>query len=300
MSKIDPVISGFWDYCQNIKKLKHSTIKDMKCTFGKVVHFMESEGVEDFLWDLELEFFIRYINVLRARNERGTGISKQLSQIRSFLDYCWRVGHSTRNVLRGFEIKDNSPRYQAKFLTEKEASKLIKSCSRSTRNDRQERLMILLLYGLGLRTSELCGLNGKDIDYDKQEVFIKGKFDIERRIPVPGGVWIELISFIQENSIRRGALFKTNVKKVRIGIHDVGKVVRKYAELSELGEGITAKTLRHTFACHLVERKVDIAVISSLMGHKSPTETSTYLHAFEKNKQSAVIKIESYLNEEEL
>lgn len=300
MSKFDPVINGFWDYCRNIKKLKHSTLKDMKCTFGKVIHFMESEGVEDFLWELELEFFIRYVNVLRARNERGTGISKQLSQIRSFLDYCWRVGHSTRNVLRGFEIKDNSPRYQAKFLTEEEASRLIKSCSRATKNDRQERLMILLLYGLGLRTSELCGLNGKDIDYDKQDVFIKGKFDIERRIPIPGGVWIELISYIQENSIKRGALFKTHVKKVRIGIHDVGKVLKKYAELSELGEGVTAKTLRHTFACHLIEKKVDIAVISSLMGHKSPTETSTYLHAFEKNKKSAVSKIESYLNEEEL
>lgn len=300
MRNFDPIIYGFWDYCQNIKKLKPTTIKDMRCTYGKLFHFMESEQIEDFLWDLKLEFFIRYVNVLRAKGERGTGISKQLSQIRSFLDYCWRVGHSTQNVLRGFEIKDHSTRYVSRFLTEEEAAKLIRACSKSTRMDRQERLMILMLYGLGLRTSELCGLNGKDIDFEKQDVFIKGKFDIERRIPIPGGVWIELVSFMQENSIKRAALFKTAVKKTRISIHDVGRVVKKYADLSELGEGVTAKTLRHTFACHLVERKVDIAVISSLMGHKSPNETGVYLHAFEKNKKEAVIRIEDYLTEEEL
>ncbi len=300
MISFDPVVIGFFDYCLNIKKLKTTTLKDMKCTFGKFVHFMESEEIKDFIWDLDLHVFIHYISALRSKGERGTSISKQLSQLRGFLDYCWRVGHSSKNVLKGFEVKDHSIRYQARFLTEEEATKLINSCSKQTILFRQERLMILMLYGLGLRTSELCNVSIKDIDYGKQDIYIKGKFDIERRIPVPGGVWIELISFIQENSLKKGPLFRTSSRKLRITVHDVGRVVKKYSEIAELGSGITAKTLRHTFACHLIERKVDIAVISSLMGHKSPTETGAYLHAFDKNKKDAIQKIENFITEEEV
>jgi site-specific recombinase XerD len=81
------------------------------------------------------------------------------------------------------------------------------------------------------------------------------------------------------------------VKKRRINTHTVRKVVRDAVVRAGLSEDITAKTLRHSFATHLMDAGVDIAVIASLMGHKGPSETGVYLHALEKNKQVAIDRI---------
>jgi site-specific recombinase XerD len=299
MKPFDPVVASYLEYCRTIKKNHENTIKDCRCTFGKFQHFMMAEGIEDFIWELEISAFLRFINVLRQKQERGSGISKQLSHLRGFLDYCWRVGHCERNVLKGFELRDSSPPYQARYLEEAEIKRLIEVCKKDSKIERKERLIILVLYGLGLRTSELCNLTYKDLNLEKQEILVKGKFDIERTIPVPGGVWIELISYLQENGLRRGHVFRTDVKKVAYGVAGVGQVIKKYVSLAGLSNDITPKSLRHTFACHLLDRGVDISVISTLMGHKSPAETNSYLHAFDKNKVEAISKVDKYLQEEE-
>lgn len=299
MEAFDPIVASYIDYCLNIKKNKKLTVKDIRCSFGKLQNYLASERMDDFIWELDLAVFIRFTNVLRQKGERGSGISKQLSHIRGFLDYCWRVGHCDRNVLKNFDIKDDSSSYLARFLTEDEIKKLIGACKRETKLERKERLMILMLYGLGLRTSELCLSTYKDINFEKQELFVRGKFDVERTLPIPGGVWMELLSYLQENGAKRGYIFKTDVKKVAYGVGGVGAVLRKYVTEAGLTPDITPKALRHTFACHLLDKGVDIAVISTLMGHKSPAETNSYLHAFEKNKQKAITQMDDYFQEEQ-
>lgn len=288
MNEFNTVAMGFLDYCKGIKKLKPDSLKDIKCTLRKLQKYIEERELHLEIWELELEHFIQYIACLRDREERGTGIAKQISQIRSYIDYCWKLGHAIKNPLYGYEVKDHSPQYISRFLTKEEVIALLKVTSRKTKVDRKERLIVLFLYGLGLRTGELCNLKIKDISIENQDVFIKGKFDIERRIPIPDGVWIELLAYMQENQGKRGYLFLTEFKKTKLGIRDVGVVIKKYVDLANLEGEITPKVLRHTFASHLIDEGVDIAIISTLMGHKSPAETSTYLHAFEKNKIEAI------------
>lgn len=58
-----------------------------------------------------------------------------------------------------------------------------------------------MLYSFGLRTNELCCLKRKDISIENQDVFVKGKFAIERRTPVSDGVWPELLAYLHENPI---------------------------------------------------------------------------------------------------
>ena len=300
MSNTEHILQGFYEYCKGVKKLKHTSIKDIKCTINKLRRFLLEESFEEEIWEIELEHFISYFQTLRAKGERGTGISKQISHFRSLIDYCWRVGHCSRNVLDGFHLKDHGPVYTPRYLTIEETTKLLKACSRSSRLERKERLIILILYGLGLRTSELINIRIKNIDVESQELFILGKFDIERKIPIPDGVWMELLSYLHENSLKRGQLFRTEIKKTKLSVADVGDVVKKYAKKASLEEKVTPKTLRHTFASHLMNEGVDVAVISSLMGHKSPRETGVYLHAFQSKKEEAINSMEPLLDEEEL
>lgn len=288
MKEFNTVTLGFLEYCKGIKKLKHESVKDVKCTLRKIQRYIDERQLELEIWELELEHFLQYIAHLRDREERGTGIAKQVSQLRSYIDYCWKLGHAIKNPLYGFEVKDHSPQYVSRVLTKEEVSLLLKTTSRKTKVDRKERLMLLVLYGLGLRTGELCNLKIKDISIENQDLFVKGKFDIERRIPIPDGVWMELLAFLQENQGKRGNLFLTEFKKTKLSIADVGNILRRYVTAAGLQGEITPKVLRHTFATHLIDEGVDISIISSLMGHKSPNETSTYLHAFDQNKIKAI------------
>lgn len=297
MNFSDPIIDGYYDYCKSIKKMKHSSVKDLRCTMNKLQRYLYDQKNSNYIWELPLSEFVRYFNFLRENNERGTGISKQISQVRTFIDYCWRAEYCTKNPLVGFSIKDDSPQYVPRFLTLDEVERLILVTDRRTRRGRKERLIILFLYGLGLRTSELCDIRVKDISIEDQDLFIKGKFDIERRIPFPETVLVELLAYLHETNYRKGFLFRTEIKKVKYNVPGVGRIVKEYASLANIDGVVTPKSLRHTFASHLIEEGVDVSVISMLMGHKSPIETGAYLHAFEKSQKAAALEFDTLLED---
>ncbi len=74
----------------------------------------------------------------------------------------------------------------------------------------------------------------------------------------------------------------------RIRDKDVGAIVAAAATRAGLRSGVTPKTLRHSFATHLMDRGVDLAIIASLMGHRSPQETGVYLHVLPQRPEAAV------------
>jgi len=92
------------------------------------------------------------------------GLSKKSTQkfvthLRGFLNYSWRVGKVNKNVLDGYSIKGAFTKEPPKAISEDEVRRLIQALPQSTFIQRQKRLIILTLYGLGLRTGELCRLN---------------------------------------------------------------------------------------------------------------------------------------------
>jgi len=156
---------------------------------------------------------------------------------------------------------------------------------------RRDRLIILLLYGCGLRTSELCALDVAHVNRERQELLIlKAKGDRPRAIPIPEALYTELLAYLLEYG-RRGPLFRTSIHKRRLRTQDVCEIVAGAAARAGLQAGITPRTLRHSFATHLMDRGVDLAVISSLMGHRSPQETGVYLHVLPERPQAAVRKL---------
>jgi len=93
---------------------------------------------------------------------------------------------------------------------------------------------------------------------------------------------------LAERKGRRGALLHTFQKKVRLRACEVCEVVSAAARRAGLPAEVTAKTLRHSFATHLMDRGVDLAVIASLMGHRSAHETGVYLHRLPGRAEAAV------------
>jgi integrase len=159
---------------------------------------------------------------------------------------------------------------------------------------------MLLLYGCGLRTAEVCALDLSDIDKERKEVIVRrGKNDIARRIPVPAELYTEILAYLAQRGGVRGPLFKTFTKRKRISSKDVLSIVRGAVKRSGLKGKITPKTLRHTFASHLMDAGVNVAVIAVLMGHRTPRDTGVYIHALKGKKEDAIKKMELEFNKED-
>jgi site-specific recombinase XerD len=290
----DPVVEGYLSYLADVGRKAPGTVRDVRCTLRKVSRQMADLCGDAPLWELSLEDYVRWLSALRSAGHTGPSLCKYLSHVRGLLEYAWRSGRSDRNALDGFNLQDESRRVPPSVLTEDEARRLVEACPRRTPGERRERAVVLLLYGCGLRTDELCRLNVEDFDRERSEVRVwRGKGDRQRTVPVPQGVVTELLAYLLERGGRRGPLFRTLAKSRRLSGHDVGDVVRRAAERASLTARVTPKTLRHSYATHLMDRGVDLAVIASLMGHRSPAETGVYLHVLGDRPRRAVESLPS-------
>lgn len=291
MSELDPVVEGYLAYLRDVGRKAPGTLRDVRCTFNRARPLLESIRSGVPMWKHAFEEYLLWLECLREAGRTDAGLNKYLSHMRGLLEYAWRSGRTDRNVLDGFSLTESLDRKEPRSLSVEEARRLVLACPDATALQRRERLMVLLLYGCGLRTGELCALDVADIDRERRELAVhKAKHDRPRTVPIPGGVFTELLAYLLERG-KRGALFRTEARRKRICSHDVGDVVRSASRRAGLGPEVTPKALRHSFATHLMDRGVDLAVISSLMGHRSPRETGVYLHALPGKREAAVQKL---------
>jgi site-specific recombinase XerD len=291
MSALDPLIEGYLRYALEVGRKAPRTVTDIRCTLKHAVEAFEHRRPAVPLWKLSLEDYLHWISAEREGGRRTSSLAKDLSHLRGFLEYAWRSGRADRNALDGFSLHDAVRRQVPNFLTLEQAEALVRGCPRSTIPERRDRLMILLLYGCGLRTSELCDLDVADISRERQELTVRhGKGDRPRVIPIPDGVYTELLAYLLERG-KRGALFRTVHLSRRVSDKDVCAVVRAAIARTGLPSQVTARTLRHSFGTHLMDRGVELPVISSLMGHRSPQETGVYLHVLPGRAEAAVRRL---------
>jgi integrase/recombinase XerD len=285
---MDPLIEGYLSYLDKIGRKTPRTIVDVRCTLRRVIAGVEKIRPGIDLWHLGLEDFLRWLEEERQLGRTDGCLAKYLSHVRGLLEYAWRSGRAERNVLDGFSLQHTLKRTVPKSLNLEEAERLVVATATPGSTTRRDRLMILLLYGCGLRTSELCALDVADINRERHElVILKTKGDRPRSIPIPEALYTELLAYLLEFG-KRGALFRTSFRGRRIRAKDVCDVVTAVATRAGLRAGVTARTLRHSFATHLMDRGVDLAIIASLMGHRSPQETGVYLHVLPQRPEAAV------------
>jgi integrase/recombinase XerD len=287
-ARMDPLIEGYLCYLDRIGRKTPRTIVDVRCTLRRAVAQLARVRPGVQLWHLYLEDYLRWLEQERLAGCTESSLAKYLSHLRGFLEYAWRSGRSERNVLDGFSLKHTLTRVVPKSLTLEEAERLVGATTASSFTERRDRLIILLLYGCGLRTNELCELDVAHVNRERRELLVlKAKGDRPRAVPIPDGLYTELLAYLLDHA-RRGPLFRTTTHKRRLRAHDVCDVVSAAVTRAGLREGVTPRTLRHSFATHLMDRGVDLAIIASLMGHRSPQETGVYLHVLPGRPQAAV------------
>jgi len=168
-------------------------------------------------------------------------------------------------------------KYLPAFLTEEEVSKLLDSVFAGDERGRRDRAILETFYSTGIRISELSGLMKDDIDFIGGIIKVLGKGKKERIVPVGDKATSAIRDYLDKRKKDSDAVF-LNKNGRRISARGVRNIVQKYIRLAGLKQGVSAHTLRHSFATHLLNRGADLRSVQELLGHANLSTTQIYTH----------------------
>ncbi|UCG28451.1 MAG: tyrosine-type recombinase/integrase [Bacteroidales bacterium] len=149
-----------------------------------------------------------------------------------------------------------------------------------TRN-MKHKTILSILYGCGLRLNEVIGLRIEDIDFNMNVLFVTGKGDKQRMIPL-GNNLVRQIERYRKSYLPKVYLFNGQ-GSLRYSGKSIQNIVKNKAREAGITKGVTPHTFRHSFATHLLEDGVDLRIIQELLGHSSSKTTEIYTHVSRKN-----------------
>jgi site-specific recombinase XerD len=231
----------------------------------------------------------------QSKGHARASVARNLASLRSFFRYLvdmnlapaaavWSRGSS---AMRG--LVPRLPQRLPQALYHQEAQALVDQPGSSAAETRPEPLVLRdgaileLLYGSGLRLSELEGLDTSDVDLTQRMVRVTGKGNKQRSVPLSRPCAQALSHYLERarpqllSSRSTGALF-LNRYGSRLSGRSVQELVRRYALRAGLTHGVHTHTLRHSFATHLLDGGADLRVVQELLGHASPATTQIYTH----------------------
>ncbi len=156
----------------------------------------------------------------------------------------------------------------------------------------KHKLMIQLMYGSGLRVSELINLKVEDLELEKGFGWVRsGKGNKDRLFIIPETLKDEIRKFIARKKINEYERLFTSIKGKKYHMRSLQQIVKKARKKARINKNISCHTLRHSFATHLIEDGYSVSKVQSLLGHKSPETTFVYIHAAGK-----LLKVKSPLD----
>jgi integrase/recombinase XerC len=143
-------------------------------------------------------------------------------------------------------------------------------------------LMLELLYGCGIRNSELVGINVDDIRVSGEAILIRGKGKKERYVPFGDAVQSALAAYLPARQLILAQSHRTlpalliNQRGGRLTTRSVGRIIKKIAVAKGLSPDVHPHTLRHAFGTHMLEEGADLRAIQEMLGHERLSTTQRY------------------------
>jgi tyrosine recombinase XerC len=265
-------IDKFKRYLEIEKNYSPHTILNYSLDLDDFKQFLGESSVEK----IEYLFLRKYLANLKGKNLGTRTIARRLSTLRSFFKFLAREGFIKANPM----LSLSSPKLEKhlpSFLTEEEVIKLIEAGQGKEERDLRDRAILETFYSTGIRIAELVSLDLADVDFISGIVKVKGKGKKERIVPIGDKALQAIRQYLEKRSRESQAIF-LNKRDRRITDRGVRNIVKKYINMVGLRHGISAHTLRHSFATHLLNRGADLRSVQELLGHSSLSTTQIYTH----------------------
>lgn len=225
-----------------------------------------------------------YLTHLYEKKYKSTTISRKISALRTFYAFLYDKNIVDKNVFEYITLPKKEKRLP-KYLSNDDIDEIFKIIDISTPLEIRNRLILELLYGSGLRVSELCNIKLSDIDFSNKSIRIIGKRKKERIVYY--GEPCKRIIDLYLNGTRDEILGKNKNEYLIIGnkksnkslsVRSVELILNNIIESTSLNKKASPHTLRHTFATHLLNDGCDILIVKELLGHSSLDTTGIYTH----------------------
>lgn len=207
-------------------------------------------------------------------------IRRKLAAVRGMSKFLMQEGLLARNVaarLRTPKTKQRIPEVMSEEKTNNMLDAVDKGDLVEMPSKERDMALLELLYGCGIRVSELVGINIDDIDLRQGWLRVRGKGNKERQVPVGERAVLAVQRYLQARTPQtsKGPLF-LNSRAARLGDRQVRRLVKLYALLATGDSTVHPHSFRHAYATHLLSDGADLRAIQELLGHARLSTTQKY------------------------
>lgn len=277
--KIETAISDFINYCVFEKGLSDKTKASYEYDLKTYIEFLNNNSINTIenIKQSDIEAFMK---LRKDTNEQTSTIAHNLTVIKNFHSYLLKTNKLKKDVSQNI----SRPRLRKTLPTTismEDINKLL-NITLNTVYDYRNKSMLELMYGSGLRVTELINLDIHSIDFNNCIIRITGKGNKDRMVPVGEYSMYYLNKYLEVRNLmlkkeNTDALFLNNHGK-RMTRQGFFKNLKTILKTQGLDENIHPHTLRHSFATHLLEAGADLRSIQELLGHSDISTTRIYTH----------------------
>lgn len=238
--------------------------------------------------DVEHLHIRAYLGVLYERGLGKASAARALASIRSWFKWLAKEGRVQKNPAL-LVSTPKRPQHLPRVPSVEEVNRVLDTVDDTGAWPERDRVILELLYGCGIRNSELCGLDVRSIRWADDAVLVRGKGKKERLVPLGDSAAAAIRSYLtgreeRLNKVGKGALLYdgpllTNARmrgKCRLTTRSVGRIVKAIAQSRGLPADVHPHTLRHAFGTHMLEEGADLRAIQEMLGHERLSTTQRY------------------------
>ena len=287
-------IKDFANYLKIERGLQHNTVVNYQLDVEKLQQYLDDFKIEVSPLKISVEAIREFIyDFSKSANARSQ--ARLISGLKSFFDYLVFEDLREDNPMALIE----APKIGRKLpdtLSLKEIDQLLDAIDLSSAQGQRNKAIIELLYGCGLRVSELVNLRISDLYFEESFINVVGKGDKQRFVPISDYTikYIELyqkhIRNHQQIAAGHEDILFLNRRGKQLSRAMIFTMIRTLANKANIQKKISPHTFRHSFATHLLENGADLRAIQQMLGHESITTTEVYMHLNQSHLRETIEK----------
>lgn len=283
--QLTTLVDSYLIYLESEKNMAAKTIKSYNSDWMDFFHFLENNLGYNLgclnIEDINHGIVRKYLAHLNDREMAKTTVARRLAALRSFFRYLLKKELVLQNPIKDVATP-KIPKRLPHYLEQAEMNRVLENYPHDTDADQRNKAILELLYGAGIRVSELVQLDLENIDLAYGYVRVFGKGGRERLVPLGRTALEEINKYLSEarpawNFNNTKAVF-LNRKGGRLSDRSVRSIVKDCCRMLAAKEIITPHGFRHSFASHLLDNGADLRVVQELLGHKKISSTQIYTH----------------------
>ncbi len=278
------ILSEYLEYLEIEKGLSENTTQAYRRDLTDFIFNFQCE-----LCNIERNQITTYVRNLHERQYSVTSVMRKIASLRGFYKWLCASGYCKTNPIITIE-QPKIPKKLPKVVTVQEIELIL-----NQNLSKLETVIIELLYGCGLRVSELVNLKINDYDLNAKYVKCYGKGSKERIVPMGKKAVDALKNYLQERTF---TIQKFQLSTKKLLINKNGREMTRqdiysfiHAQGKKIHKTISPHTLRHSFATHLLENGADLRVVQELLGHSDVSTTQLYTHISKKRLKEVYFSI---------